>query len=369
MIASIFAPRFTLTPSIKAALELIGQQDWLISHMLLMPKHQAWIRRDVRTSRAHATTAIEGEGVSHEAVRKLARRGGGLPADDAERANLNALQAYEFVDYVADRRDVPIDEFVIGELNRNFMRGAAETLTPGVYRKGQNEVRGYTPPNQGDVPPLMRAFSNWLIQDEDINPVVKAALAHIHFVAIHPFWDGNGRTGRALMTLMLQRSSPAFGRVLSIEAMVDAMKNEYFGAIEATLGGRFDPEYDATPWLEHALKLVRVSASTVTGRLTAWHRTMEKMHTEGEELGLVERQVDGFAFAVRTGQITRGDYIEITNVSPVTASRDLAHLVEAGLLEARGKTRNRVYVFTARGDESKDNIPQEQGRLPMDPTG
>ena len=368
MTDSIFRPRFTLTPSIEAALGLIGQQDWLISHMLLMPKHHAWIRRDVRTSRAHATTAIEGEGVSHETVRRLARRGGSLPADDAERANLNALQAYDFVDYVADRSDVPIDEFVIGELNRNFMRGAADTLTPGVYRKGQNEVRGYMPPNQGDVPPLMRAFSNWLIQDEEINPVVKAGLAHIHFVAIHPFWDGNGRTGRALMTLLLQRSSPAFGRVLSIEATVDAMKNEYFTTIEATLGPRFDPEYDPTPWLEHAVKIVGGAASRVTSQLTAWHQTMQEMHTESEKLGLLERQVDGLALAIRTGQITRGDYIEITGVSPVTASRDLARLVETGMLEPRGKTRSRVYVFVGPGSGVKpeDRVPDEQGTLPMD---
>ena len=368
---SIFAPRFTLTPSLRHALELTDRQDWLISHMLLMPKHQAWIRRDVRTSRAHATTAIEGEGVSHETVRRLARRGGTLPADDAERANLNALQAYEFVDYVADQRDVPFDEFVIGELNRNFMRGAADVLTPGVYRKGQNEVRGYMPPNQGDVPALMRAFSNWLGGGDDVHPVLKACLAHIHLVAIHPFWDGNGRTGRALMTLLLQRSSPAFGRVLSIEATVDAMKDEYFGAIEATLGRRFDPGYDATPWLEHAVKLVSVSAAAVTDRLTAWHRMIEDAHVAFGQLGWLERQVDGLTFAIHTGRITRGDYIEITGVSPVTASRDLAHLVEKRLLEPRGKTRNRVYVYVGPGSGARpeDRVPDEQGRLPIDSGG
>jgi len=371
MTDSILGPCFTLTPSIEAALGAIGQQDWLISHMLLMPKHQAWIRRDVRTSRAHATTAIEGEGVSHETVRRLARRGGSLPADDAERANLNALQAYEFVDYVADRHDVPIDEFVIGELNRNFMRGAADILTPGVYRKGQNEVRGYMPPNAGDVPVLMRAFSNWLVQDNDVHSILKACLAHIHLVAIHPFWDGNGRSGRALMTLLLQRSSPASGRVLSIEATAHAMRDEYFTAIEATLGRRFDADYDATPWLEYAMKLVSVSATAVTDRLTAWHRMMEDIHAAGEEAGLLERHVDGLAFAMQTGRITRGDYIEITGVSPVTASRDLGYLVALGLLQARGRTRSRAYVFVGPGSGARpeDRVPDEQGRLPIDPGG
>ena len=80
MTDSIFAPRFTLTPSIEAALELVDQRDWLISHMLLMPKHQAWIRRDVRTSRAHATTAIEGEGINLEYIYPLTRPAGLSPA-------------------------------------------------------------------------------------------------------------------------------------------------------------------------------------------------------------------------------------------------------------------------------------------------
>ena len=74
------------------------------------------------------------------------------------------------------------------------------------------------------------------------------------------------------------------------------------------------------------------------------------------------RHIDGLAYAMRTGRITRGDYIEITGVSKTTASRDLAALTGMGALRAEGQTRNRIYIYERRmGDEP---IPTEKGRLP-----
>ena len=66
---------------------------------------------------------------------------------------------------------------------------------------------------------------------------------------------------------------------------------------------------------------------------------MEDVRKSGDEVGRIPSQVDGYAFAVRAVQITRGQYLEITSVSPVTASRDLADLVQKGLLTTEGKTR------------------------------
>jgi len=86
---------------------------------------------------------------------------------------------------------------------------------------------------------------------------------------------------------------------------------------------------------------------------------MQTLHKKGQEVGLLPRQVDGQVFALQTGRIARSDYMEITDVSPVTASRDLAQLVELGFLIAEGKTRSRVY----RPSEPKAEAPPEQ--LPL----
>jgi|TARA_Y100000031_G_scaffold105539_1_gene116138 Fic family protein len=341
---NIFAPHHTITPAIASALEGIERQLWLVDHMLLMPKHEAWLRREIRVKRAVGTTRIEGATLDEPAVRNLLGGSGVRNPTPDEQANINALQAYEFIDFLSDQADIPIDELVIRQLNRYFMTGAPETVTPGVYRKGHNTVGNYKPPDQGDVPSLMRSFAVWLRQDTDeIHPVARAGIGHIHMVAIHPFWDANGRTARGLSTLILQRSPFGFRKLLSLESYLFDDRHSYFTAIERTLGTNFSHEYDATPWLEFFALALRRHVSEFVAGLTDWHRMMQDLYAWGMEGGLLERQMDGHAFAIRTGRITRPEYIEITGVSPVTASRDLAQLVRVGVLIPEGKTRARIY--------------------------
>ena len=362
---SIFAPNYIITPAMAGHLQDIERQRWLIENMLLMPKHEAWLRREVSVRRAVGTTSIEGASLEEAEVNQLLNRAAGdNKGTEDEQANLNALAAYEFIDFISDQSDIPIDELVIRQLNRNFMRGAAETLTPGAYRKGQTSVGNYSPPDQGDVPGLMRAFALWLRQEEDeLHPVVKAGIAHIHSVAIHPFWDGNGRTARGLSTLILQRSHFGFRRLLSLESHLYDIRDSYFPAIERTLGRSFAIEYDATPWLEFFIMALSVEVQLLVDRITEWHRAMEGIYEAAEAKGWDRRHADGLTFARWTGQITRSDYMEISGVSPATASRDLAMLVGAGLLIQEGKTRSRVYRPQDTDSSKTSAAPPEQLHL------
>ena len=86
-----------------------------------------------------------------------------------------------------------------------------------------------------------------------------------------------------------------------------------------------------------------VHVQLLANKLTDWHHMMQKTHMAGEEAGLSQRQVDGLMFAIQARKMTRRDYIEVTNASPGTASRDLADLVTKGFLSADGTTRSRVY--------------------------
>ncbi len=341
---SIFIPRFDVTPSTKSMLDDIDRQRWLIDNMLLMPKHEAWIRRDVQVRRASGTTRIEGANLDETAVSRLVdKQPTGRPTAD-EQANVNALEAYEFVDFLTDQSDVPVDELVIRQLNRYILTGGSEALTPGNYRKGENTVGSFTPPNQGDVGSLMRSFALWLRHDSDeTHPILRAGLSHIHLVAIHPFWDGNGRVARALSTLLLQRSLFGFKRMLSLESCLFEIRDDYIDAIERTLGTTFEADYDATPWLDFFTYALKVHVDWLVAHLTGWHRMMQELHHDGAELGLLPRLVDGRMFALRAGHMTRGDYMQVTGVSGGTASRDLAKLVALGLLTAEGKTRSRIY--------------------------
>jgi Fic family protein len=261
-----------------------------------------------------------------------------------EQDNINALQAYEFIDFLSDQEDIPVDELVIRQLNRYFIATAAPTLTPGAYRKGQNFVGDYQSPDQGDVPGLMRAFALWLRQDDDgLHPAIKSGLTHLHLLAIHPFGDGNGRTSRGLETLLLQRSSCNFKKLLSLESTLLGMKDECFSAIRRSLGNKFRDGYDATPWLEFSTSALSICSKLLVEQITAWHEEMSELYSYGPEAGLSGRQTEWLLFANQTGQITRGAYMDVTGVSMATASRDLADLVSRGFLTLEGKTRDRVY--------------------------
>lgn len=361
---TIFIPNFDTTPLIQGQLGTIDTHAWLIQNMLIMKKQEARFHRDVRVERVAATTRIEGASMDEEAVGNLIRRPPARPTDD-ERENLSALDAYEFADYLSDQPDIPIDELVIRQLNRYFLQGASAVLTPGVYRNGQNKVGDrYDPPSHGDVPALMCAFANWLSRDsDDLHPALKAGIAHIHFVAIHPFWDGNGRTARALSTLILQRSTCNFRKLLSLESHLYHVREfGYFSAIERTLGREFTPKYDATEWLEFFTTSLAAQSLELTRQLTEWHRNIEQLREDLQalDMGLDDRNVDALAYASRMGKISRADYVEITGVSPVTASRDLARLTELGLLKPRGKGPSRVYEFS----RVQPEIPPDQMPLP-----
>ena len=365
---SIFVPNYTITPSIQLFLEGIDRNRWLIDNMLLMPKHEAWLHREVRVSRASNTTRIEGAELDEEAVSRLAKQVRSGVEDEDARDNINALQAYEFVDFLSDQTDIPIDELVVRQLNRYFIATAAAPLTPGAYRKGPNTVGGFHPPDQGDVPSLMRAFALWLRRDDDeLHPVLKAGIAHLHLVAIHPFWDGNGRTARGLETLLLQRSRFGFRKLLSIESFFLNLKDDYFASIQQSLGSTFSDEYDASPWLEFCTRLLKICSDDLVAKTADWQRMMQQARDQWADKGWPQRFVDAYAFAIQTGQITRSDYLEITGVSPATASRDLAALEGAGVVRAEGKTRARVYYPVELPAQPANQPPQEQLSLLVRP--
>lgn len=328
-----FQSRFSLSRASRAKLAAIERDAKFVADLLIQPHHEAWFRRAATTVRAAATTRIEG--IGEEEPRDAATR---KRADDA---NANAVRAYEFIDYLSDLRDQPLDELAIRQINWEFLRGASESLTPGVYRKGQNLVGGFTPPDQGDVPDLMRAFSAWL-RDGAEHPIVAGGIAHIHLVAVHPFWDGNGRTARGLDALVLQRSDFHFRKLLSMEERLLTVRPRYFAAIERTLGIRFGP-YDATWWLDFYLATLADEVQALVEELRAWHRKAAKLQEVAARENLLPRMADCLLFLSKAGRIARTDYVAITGVSAVTASRDLKMLVDAGLLIAEGRVATTTY--------------------------
>ncbi len=335
---------FLVTPKSHAShREELEHIRFRVDRFLLMPKHEEWMRREAFIRQAYSSTMIENPSISEE---EQARAEAELSVDRPDVANY--ARALEFVDFMSGDQDVVLDELQIRQMHWFLMRGIRDHhYLPGQYRKDTNwiedsGIKVYQPPHQLDIASLVRELVE-VLRYSELHPILKAGVAHAHIVAIHPFVDGNGRTARLLATFILQSSGWGFRNLLTLDSYCQRNRDEYIKALASTLGPKFPDQYDATPWLEFFCTSVCTQARSLERRLTDWQMMVDSVHKELRPLGLLDRQIDGLVYATRKGEIARRDYIEVTGVSHLTATRDLTLLVDKGYLTPEGMGRNRKY--------------------------
>jgi len=364
-LGSALVPVFTQSQEMRFNVGNIDRDKWVFERLILDPRYEAWMRRRAMVRSLHHTTRIEGNTLSEDQVGGILE-GQKIQADTKQVAEIeNGFRSYQFVDRISDDAVIPIDEHTVRHVNALMLGDNDPLLTPGEYRRGQNWVRHYMsgkriymPPNQGDVPALMRGLGLWLRQEHgDIHPVLVAGIAHLRLVEIHPFWDGNGRTARAITTLVLQRLGYGFNKLLSIERYVGLDLPNYFEAISKVVGDQFEHHRDMTSWLEYFTGALASEIRLVSDRLLDFRKAMEEWHALFvERYGINGRQIDGLAYAVSFDGIRPRDYIRHNRVSHETARKELGVLVDAGLLRAGGKGRSRKYTYVPAEERGVDEV-------------
>lgn len=238
-----------------------------------------------------------------------------------------------------------------------MMTSYSMRTSPGRWRAGAIYVRNdesgdivHEGPDVDLVLELIGELVAQLNRDHDEPTLVTAAMAHLNLVMIHPFRDGNGRMARCLQSLVLARDgilSPVF---MSIEEYLGRNANAYYDVLAAVGGGSWQPHRDTRPWIRFTLTAHLRQARTLRQRV----RDSEKLWIRLDELttraGLPERTIAALFDAAYGMRIRRATYLRYfdddDNVSEQTASRDLRALVAAGLLDAHGERRGRVYTAT-----------------------
>ena len=330
----------------------LDQRRWLFDNLPMDPTHAAWMRRRAWVRTVHGTTRIEGNTASDVEVEALLAGEGSTRVSEKEaREIIGTRDALTFADELG-ARDVVLDEAVIRELHRRVLWGQSQLLTPGEYRRGENRVVDaagnpiFSTPPSGDVPELMHDFAGWLATATKRHaPPVVAALAHLEFVAVHPFNDGNGRTARAVARLILVRHGYALGGLVSLDAQLDLDRSAYFAAIRAAVGQDYVPGYDATPFARYFLVSITRSADFVLARLRGLGDVMVEIRRAIADGSLPPAMIDGLAYAWVNRHLRAGDYIRLTGRSPQNTTRDLAVAVTGGWLRATGERRGRYYVL------------------------
>lgn len=176
----------------------------------------------------------------------------------------------------------------------------------------------------------MKLFLKWFNSNEEIDSILKAAMAHLWFVTIHPFDDGNGRIARAIADMQLSRSDQTSQRFYSMSAQIQLERKAYYDCLEKTQRGTLD----ITEWLLWFLRCYgrALAASTqnvaeVMNKATFWerHRTVA---LNPRQRKMLNKMMDGF-----DGKLTSTKWAKMTKSSPDTALRDIQNLIEKGMLE------------------------------------
>lgn len=309
------------------------------------------LRRLVRATSVESSTSIEGFHVSPEEALALVS-GGEQP--DPEDANRMAVACYgRAMDHVSVMAGDPAFRWldrVLLDLHFDACHFQREDANPGLWRTGPVGITGddgqlvYQAPPAADTPTLMDEVIDWLQGgDLDAHVVVRAAMAHLHVVSIHPFRDGNGRVSRIVQSLVLAREglmSPEFG---SIEEYLGEHTHAYYAALDRAHGGTYQAKKgDAAGWV----------AFCVEAHLVQARRRIEQIEEAGVRWSLLERLVEGRNWPDRLvialeqsliGGSDRSLYVSEAEVSPATASADFRRLVDAGLVVRHGRTRRARY--------------------------
>jgi len=175
----------------------------------------------------------------------------------------------------------------------------------------------------------MRAFLDWFNGNDPFDPVVKAGMAHLWFVTIHPFDDGNGRIARAIADMALARSEQSAQRFYSMSAQIRRERNAYYDQLEATQKG----DLDITSWLEWFLGCLDRAfggAEDIVGAVLKKARFWEKLTgtpINDRQRMVINRLLNGFE-----GKLTSSKWAKLTKSSQDTALRDIDDLVKRGVL-------------------------------------
>jgi Fic family protein len=193
-------------------------------------------------------------------------------------------------------------------------------------------------PSSERLPQEMAQFMGWFNTLNNLDPVLKAAMAHLWFVTIHPFDDGNGRIARSIADMQLARADGSHRRFYSMSAQIRLERKDYYQILEKTQRG----DLDITDWvywfltcLDRALSSTEDILRSVLTKARYWKFFSEKHINDRQKL-IINKLLDGFE-----GKLNTSKWAKITKVSTDTALRDIQSLVEQNILvkeEAGGRS-------------------------------
>jgi len=318
------------------------------------------LQLDRLLNEALATSAIEGEILQHSSVRSSINKILKLGLEDDYSYTRESDALIEILLDAKTNKDSLYEKRLLAWHRALFANGSSglRQITIGAYRNDAQEMQivsgawnkekiHFIAPPSKDVESLMKEFLKWLNSDDDLNPIYKAAIAHLYFVVIHPFDDGNGRVARSITDYVLAKATLTNATFYSISTTIYQKRKEYYEVLDKVC---VKTNQDISLWIQWFINLLEESIDTtlqkieaVKTKATFWHKHNQTKLNERQKkviFKMLECLPEEFESAMRVKK-----YTSIAKTTPLTASRDLSDLVQKGVMQSQGKGRGVFYTL------------------------
>lgn len=351
---------FTAPELDEAELQVLADIDDLkgkLGYHLREPRRWYGSLRRVSLARAiQGSNSIEGYEAGLDDAMDIAAGEEPLNADEETRLALTGYRnAMTYVLQLADELDFEYSTQLVKSLHY-MMTNYALANRPGRWRAGSIYVRRdetgeivHEGVDIDQVQVLMAELMQSLNASTGQPDIIRAAMAHLNLVMIHPFRDGNGRMARCLQSLVLARSGVVSPVFISIEEYLGRHTHAYYEVLGDVGGGSWQPQRDSRPWVRFTLTAHLRQARLILQRIKESERMWMELEGTTRRLNLPDRSTMALFDAMlglRVRNATYRAYFADTpdEITEATATRDLQKLVQADLLAARGERRGRHYI-------------------------
>ncbi|MBP7700940.1 Fic family protein [Candidatus Woesebacteria bacterium] len=359
----MFQPEFKITNNLLTYISRIESSKTLIDHSPLVPAWEAKFRDEAFTRTVHYGTKIEGNDLTREQAQQVVRMENIVDTNEIAQKTGIMARARDIQEVLNYRNVISwIDKQRSGNLEKIFTVETLKTIHKltvsnlvedgysGVYRDKQVIVKSassanvvYRPPVSMEIPYLIEDLFTWMNSSESqqIHPIFKAAIAHYQLVHIHPFIEGNGRTARAMASLVLYSLDYDFKKFFSIEQYFDSDVDAYY---QALLSVQQSKNQDMTYWLEYFCYGLAIEIDKVRQQVMRLSKDLKLKKQLGKQVALSERQIILLELFQNQESVTSDDMkMVLPNISVDTILRDLKDLIDKKIIEKQGVTKGVNY--------------------------
>ncbi len=338
----MFKPKFNYTNKmVNNLVEIQSIKDFIVNSPLIL-ETEVSLKRDAVLKAAHHSTAIEGNPLSIDQVEAIFKTMEKTSQKKSDQEVLNYLNVLENLENylengkITEKTVLNLHEGITHyTLDYTYLEGQYRIVPVHIINKDGDTV--FTPPPVNSIKKSMAHLVEWINNSEELNPVIAAGILHYEFVRIHPFIDGNGKTGRILTALYLHTRKFDMDRMFTLDEYYDKNRPDYYSALNSV----DKKTQDLTQWLNYFIEGFKHSLLKIKDQLLL----ISPEKSKENQVKLSEKNRKILEFIHLNGSITNSKVQNLLNISRQGAYKDLRYLMDENIIEQQGGSRSTYYVL------------------------